>query len=69
MARRPKGNYIPYVNQAYKYKIQTYMSTGNVCEAVPLSMFWAPQLTQLIYWKCYGISIQYAWQISNGIDF
>ena len=43
------------------------MSVGNICKAVPMSVFWAPQLTQLIYWKCFGISIQHAWQISNGI--
>ena len=45
------------------------MSVGNLCEAVPMSVFWAPQLTQLIYWKCFGICIQHVWQISNGIDF
>ena len=43
------------------------MSVGNVCEAAPISLFWAPQLAQLIYWKCFGISIQHACQISNGI--
>ena len=44
------------------------MSVGNICEAVPISMFWAPQLTQFTG-NALGISIQHAWQISNGIDF
>ena len=38
------------------------MSVGNACEAVPISLF-CPHL----YWKCSGISIQHAWQISNDI--